>query len=285
LSAFVATRQNFPRRNFRHIFLDYGWRDRAILYSAGQKPMNSTGSMRTTLAITHVAFEDLGSLSMELTHAGFNIQAMDACTADLRAIDALEPDLLVVLGGPVGVYQRDAYPFLEVETQLLRSRLAAKRPTLGICLGAQLMAAALGARVYPGSNGKELGWAPIHTDSDCSLPAWFGPLLNSELRVLHWHGDTFDLPPGTARLARTAHYSNQAFAAGNYGLAVQFHPEVTVQGLERWYVGHANELSQSGVCIRHLREESRTFGPELETAARRFWQQWLDHVFNPIREP
>jgi GMP synthase (glutamine-hydrolysing) len=126
--------------------------------------------MRTALAITHVAFEDLGSLGMELVQAGFNIQFIDACTANLRAFDALDPDLVIVLGGPIGIYERDAYPFLEAEILLLRARLAAKRSTLGICLGAQLMAAALGARVYPGSYGKELGWAPIHTDSDCIAP-------------------------------------------------------------------------------------------------------------------
>jgi GMP synthase (glutamine-hydrolysing) len=241
--------------------------------------------MRTAFAITHVAFEDLGSLGIELTHAGFNIEVIDACTTNLRVIDALGSDLMVVLGGPVGVYERDAYPFIEVEIELLRSRLAAKRPTLGICLGAQLMAAALGARVYPGAHGKELGWAPIHADSDCCVPSWFRTLLTPELRVLHWHGDTFDLPAGTARLAGTAPYANQAFVLGIYALALQFHPEVTVQGLERWYVGHASELAQAGICVRQLREESRTFGPGLETTARQFWRQWLHHVFNPIRNP
>jgi GMP synthase (glutamine-hydrolysing) len=107
--------------------------------------------MRNALVIIHVAFEDLGSLGIELTNAGFNTQVIDACTANLRAIHPLDPDLVVVLGGPVGVYEQDAYPFIEVEIELLRSRLAAKRATLGICLGAQLMAAALGARVYPGT--------------------------------------------------------------------------------------------------------------------------------------
>jgi GMP synthase (glutamine-hydrolysing) len=234
--------------------------------------------MRNALAITHVAFEDLGSLGIELVQAGFNIELIDACTANLHAIDALDPDLVIVLGGPIGIYEREAYPFLEAEIVLLRSRLAAKRSTLGICLGAQLMAAALGARVYPGSYGKELGWAPIQTDADCRVPPWFKALLNPELRVLHWHGDTFDLPSGTTRLAGTAHYANQAFSVEEHALALQFHPEVTVQGLERWYVGHACELAQAGICVQQLRAESHTFGPALETAARQLWQQWLDHL-------
>jgi GMP synthase (glutamine-hydrolysing) len=240
--------------------------------------------MHSALAVTHVAFEDLGSLGIELTHAGFNIELIDACTTNIRAIDALDPDLIVVLGGPIGVYEHDAYPFIEAEIELLRSRLAAKRPTLGICLGAQLMAAALGARVYPGLRGKELGWAPVDAGSDNCSPPWFGALLTPGLRVLHWHGDTFDIPDGAVRLAGTARYPNQAFAVGNYALAFQFHPEVTVRGLERWYVGHAKELAEAGVGVPKLREETRTFGPDLETTARQFWRHWLDHLFNSTQK-
>jgi GMP synthase (glutamine-hydrolysing) len=241
--------------------------------------------MSTVLAITHVGFEDLGSLGIELTHSGFNIEIIDACTADLRSIDLIGSDLLVVLGGPISVYDRDDYPFIDAEIQLLSSRLAAQRPTLGICLGAQLMAAALGARVYPGGRGKELGWAPIHTTPGCTVPSWFRPLLKPTLRVFHWHGDTFDLPDGAERLAETADYANQAFVVGNFAAALQFHPEVTVRGLERWYVGHASELAQAGVRVRHLREESRTFGPELEMVARHIWRQWLDQLFRSIGKP
>jgi GMP synthase (glutamine-hydrolysing) len=180
---------------------------------------------------------------------------------------------LVVLGGPISVYDRDGYPFIDAEIELLSSRLAAQSPTLGICPGAQLMAAALGARVYPGSRGKELGWAPIHTTSNCSIPSWFKPLLKPTLRVLHWHGDTFDLPDGAERLAETADYANQGFVVGNFATALQFfHPEVTVRGLERWYVGHATELAQASVRVPHLREASHTFGPELEIVARQVWR-------------
>jgi GMP synthase (glutamine-hydrolysing) len=236
--------------------------------------------MLTILAITHVPFEDLGSLDIALTRAGFKSEVIDACTANLHVVDALDPDLMVVLGGPVGVYEREAYPFIELEIELLRARLAARRPTLGICLGAQLMATALGARVYPGTSGKELGWASVHSGSDLIVPTWFQTLLTPQLHVLHWHGDTFDLPAGATHLARTARYANQAFSFGSYALALQFHPEVTVQGLERWYVGHAHELAQAGFPVRRLREETRIFGPKLEAAAGKFWQQWLDHVLN-----
>src|SRR5882757_1698941 len=178
--------------------------------------------MRKALAITHVAFEDLGSLAPELAAAGFTVDTIDACTADFRRIDPLAADLVVLLGGPIGVYETDRYPFILEELALIRARLAEKRPTLGICFGAQLIAAAAGARVYAGSHGKEIGWFPIDAACDCAgLPA-FAALLEPGLRLLHWHGDTFDLPAGADHLASTAAYPNQAFAIGRHALGLQF---------------------------------------------------------------
>lgn len=236
--------------------------------------------MRTALALTHVAFEDLGTLGNELTNAGFAIETIDACTADLRTLDPLTPDLLVILGGPVGVYEHDAYPFIDAEIELLKVRLAAKQPVIGICLGAQLMAAALGAKVYPGKQGKELGWAPLQAGRDCGRQSCFLPLIESGLRVLHWHGDTFDLPADAAHLASTDQYPNQAFSIGRHALALQFHPEITVQGLERWYVGHACELAHARIDVRQLRENGRRFGPALENAGRHLWKKWLDQAID-----
>ena len=199
--------------------------------------------------------------------------------ADLRTIDPLSPDLLIVLGGAIGVYERDAYPFVDDEIALIRARLAAKRPTLGICLGAQLMAAALGAKVYPGSQGKEIGWAPVEAGKDAALYPAFVSLLAQSRCFLHWHRDIFELPPRARHLATTARYPNQAFAIENYALGLQFHPEVTARGLERWYVGNACELADAKIDVARLREESRRFAPELELAARRFRRAWLGETF------
>lgn len=236
--------------------------------------------MRRALAITHVAFEDLGSLEPELVDAGFDIEVIDACTADLRAIDPGEADLLVVLGGPIGVYERETYPFIGPEIALIAERLTLRRPTLGICLGAQLIASALGADVYHGTAGKEIGWAPVHAIPGVTAPPWFESVLEPGLRMLHWHGDTFDIPDGATPLASSALYPNQAFAMGDYVLALQFHPEVTAQRLERWLVGHASELSQAHVDVRTLRAQSQAFAPVLETAAQLLWQQWLTAAFD-----
>lgn len=237
--------------------------------------------MKKALAITHVAFEDLGSLGTVLAQAGFEVTLIDASTADWRTVEPTAPDLLVVLGGPIGVYEQEAYPFIEAEIGFIRTRLASKRPTLGICLGAQLMAAAAGARVYPGTKGKEIGWAPLHAGKDSALFPLFTELLDSDLPVLHWHGDTFDLPAQTLHLAGTTAYANQAFAIGQYGLGLQFHPEVTEQGLERWYVGHACELANAKIDISQLRKDSQIYAPRLEIAAQRFWRNWLASLFEP----
>ena len=231
--------------------------------------------MRKALAITHVAFEDLGSLAPELAAAGFTIDMIDACTADFRGIDPLAADLVVMLGGPIGVYEAGQYPFIAQELELIRVRLRQKRATLGICFGAQLIAAAAGARVYPGSNGKEIGWFPIQAARDSACFPAFAALLKPGLRLLHWHGDTFDLPAEADHLGSTTAYPNQAFVIGRHALGLQFHPEVSAATLERWYVGHAGELAHAAIDVCALRAQSREFGPALERAAQIFWKDCL----------
>ena len=139
--------------------------------------------MRRAVVISHVGFEDLGSLGPELSRAGYTVESVDACVSNLRTITASKAELLIVLGGPIGAYERETYPFLDVELDLISSRLAAKQPTLGICLGAQLIAAAAGASVYPGTQGKEIGWGPIYGGSDANLYPEFAALLAPNLQV------------------------------------------------------------------------------------------------------
>ncbi|MEO1765042.1 MAG: gamma-glutamyl-gamma-aminobutyrate hydrolase family protein, partial [Cyanobacteria bacterium J06629_18] len=115
--------------------------------------------MKTATVIRHIAFEDLGTLEIALQRQGYAIKYLEAGVDDLTSISPTE-DMLIILGGPIGAYDERDYPFLVDELQILEQRLKAAKPTLGICLGSQLMARALGARVYPGGN-KEIGWSNI----------------------------------------------------------------------------------------------------------------------------
>ncbi len=155
---------------------------------------------------------------------------MDVDDDALASLDPLAPDLLVVLGGPVGVYQTEAYPFLADELRLLETRLKASRPTLGLCLGSQLIAAAMGAKVAPAGHS-EVGFSKL-TLNDAGQAS---PLRHLEgVEVLHWHGDTFALPEGATLLASTELCRHQAFALGPNILALQFHPEPDAAG---WSAG------------------------------------------------
>jgi GMP synthase (glutamine-hydrolysing) len=165
------------------------------------------------------------------------------------------------------------YPFLATETELIKARLAAGRPTLGICLGAQLMARALGARVYPGTT-KEIGWGEL-TLTAAGADSCLKHL--QDVPVLHWHGDTFDLPEGARHLASTAVASHQAFTVGDHALALQFHAEAQGDALERWFVGHAVEIENTpGVDVVSLREDTRRASPALLAAGERVFNEWLD---------
>jgi GMP synthase (glutamine-hydrolysing) len=227
---------------------------------------------KTALAIRHVHFEDLGVFEGVLTKAGYRVRYHDVGVKRLDEVDPLAPDLLVVLGGPIGVYEAKAYPFLEVEMRLLKARLAMRRPTLGLCLGAQLIAAALGARVAPMGH-KEIGFSPL-TLSEAGRA---GPLRHLDgVSVLHWHGDAFDIPDGAQNLASTPLCATQAFALGPEVLGLQFHPEVAQAGIERWLVGHAAELAQVGIDPPALREDAATAGAALGEAACLMLRDWLE---------
>jgi GMP synthase (glutamine-hydrolysing) len=231
-------------------------------------------SLPTAVAIRHVAFEDLGAFAAPIERAGYKVHYYDAGRDALWTLEPVKTELVIVLGGPIGAYEDDTYPFLREELDLLEERLAAGRPTLGICLGAQLMAHALGARVYPGS-AKEIGFAPL-TLTDAGRASCLRGF--DEQPVLHWHGDTFDLPDGAVRLAETAACENQAFALGPNALGVQFHPEAGGEGFERWLIGHAHELAHERIDVPRLRAEHDMLKGALQGRAEACIAEWLAHL-------
>lgn len=227
---------------------------------------------RSAVALRHVAFEDLGLLAPIMEREGWNVSFCEAPVDDLSHSSIRDADLLIGLGGPISVYETDNYPFLTREIDLLERRLAQGLPTLGICLGAQLMAKALGARVYAG-RVKEIGWGSI-TLSDAGHASCLKPLAESA-PVLHWHGDTFDLPATATRLASNRNYENQAFAVGSNALALQFHLEADPRQLEQWYVGHAVELAAAGISVWELRARTAEVLKIVATQADRVFTNWL----------
>lgn len=227
------------------------------------------------VAIQHVAFEDAGILAPLLAARGWQLQTLQAGID--RLDDAETADLLIVLGGPISANDVHAYPHLRVLHALLRTRLAAYRPTLGICLGAQLVARALGACVTP-MGAKEIGFAPLSL-TDAGLASPLRALVG--IPVLHWHGESFTLPDGALRLAATPACAQQAFAIGHHLLALQCHPEVDATRIDTWLIGHADELQRAGIDPRALREQAHRYAAPLAAAARDLFAAWLDALPPP----
>jgi GMP synthase (glutamine-hydrolysing) len=232
--------------------------------------------MKTVLAVRHVAFEDLGSFAAVFERRGYAVEYAEAGMDDLARAHPREPDILAILGGPIGANDDADYPFLKDELALLERRAKSGRPVLGVCLGAQVMARALGARVYP-ARAKEIGWAPIALSAE-GRKSCLAALVPGGEPVLHWHGDTFDLPDGAVRLASTDVCPNQAFAWGRAWLALQFHAETTPRGLERWFIGHTVEIAASGVSLARLRADTAAWGASLEARGAACLERWLQAI-------
>lgn len=238
--------------------------------------MPAATASRTALALRHVAFEDLGVLAPLLEQRGYTVRVLDAGVDDLDADAVVAADLVVVLGGPIGVYDEEHYPFLRATKTAIAARLSDGGAMLGICLGAQLLAEALGAEVRP-TGAVEIGYGQLELTPD-GLDSALRPLDGEP--VLHWHGDAFAIPSGARHLARTPGFPHQAFAFDQV-LGLQFHVEADHRRIERWLVGHAHELHHVGIDPRMIREQARRWGPRLEGLARATIDAWLDEVEAP----
>ena len=226
----------------------------------------------TVYAIQHLAFEDLGAWEYIFYQLGLRVRYFEAGIDDLTKAFK-HPGLTIILGGPIAVYETEDYPFLQQEIDLLKVRLEKNLPTLGICLGAQLIAAALNAKVYPG-DVKEIGWSKLSLASIENNPL----KALEDIDVLHWHGATFALPEQVELLASSDLYPNQAFRVGQNILALQFHAEVASESLEKWVIGHSCELSQAKIDIPALRAANLQFAPVLETTSQTVLEQYLTQL-------
>jgi GMP synthase (glutamine-hydrolysing) len=218
--------------------------------------------------VRFVAFEDLGVWEDELTAHGFAVRYLDVGVDDVSP--AHSADLTVVLGAPIDADDDARYPYLAQVRQVLAARAASDAPTIGICLGAQLMAMVLGGGVERGQ--RELGWAPPTPTADAAGTAW-EELASAQ--VLHWHADAIQLPPGATSLASTTATRHQAFVHGTQ-VGVQCHPEADPEAIERWLIGHTADLTAWGIDVHDIRAQAREWGDQAVAASIRSLRRWLD---------
>ncbi|MCK5284896.1 MAG: gamma-glutamyl-gamma-aminobutyrate hydrolase family protein [Alphaproteobacteria bacterium] len=217
-------------------------------------------------------------LGQILENNGFNVNSLGVPIMDIDTFDSLEPDLLLIMGAPVGIYQADDFPFIHKERSFIKARIDKNKPTLGICFGAQIIASALGAKVYLGDKGREIGWHRLTLTGEGKKHS-VRHLDGSKTNMFHWHGDTFDLPDGATLLASSDRY-RQAFSYGKNILGFQCHTEIGDIRLQEWYVANVSDITGSNpiVPIKELRKQSGEYVEQLNIQTEKFLVEWLESV-------
>ena len=225
----------------------------------------------------HTDGEQAASFIPVLDRTGLRPRYVDAFYDDLSDFDALSPDLVIFMGGPMGVYQSGIYPFLTHEMKIIARRAAKDLPTLGICLGSQLIAGALGAKNYKGTAGFERGWHPISVNA-AGMKTPVRHLDAQYTNMVHAHQDTFDLPKGAVLLASSAMYENQAFSYGKNILALQCHPEVDARKMANWMAGAPREIESGVVDLKKNQDDMKKFGPALIQQTEKFLLEYFEQT-------
>ena len=198
----------------------------------------------------HVPFEGLGSIA-DWIRRGRHTLGVTRFHREEPLPAVADVDLLVVMGGPMNVHEEAKYPWLTREKRFIGAAIAGGRRVLGVCLGAQLVAEVLGARVYANTE-KEIGWFAIEPTEAAAASGLFSR-FPQRLEVFHWHGDTFDIPAGALHVARSDGCAHQAFAYGERVIGLQFHLEMTQAGA-RQLIGHCSDELVGGRYIQKPRE-------------------------------
>lgn len=213
-------------------------------------------------SIEHVPFETAANIALWAQRRGHRLAATRLHAGE-RLPGLEEFDWLAVMGGPMGVYQKDVHPGLGDEVEFIRRAVNAGKAVIGVCLGAQLLAEALGVRVYPHVR-KEIGWFPVRLTEAGRRSSVFG-CLPAEFPAFHWHGDTFDLPRGCLRAAESDATPNQAFEFEGRALGLQFHLDYSA-GSIRDMVRHCADELCGGPFVQTaaelLADPDRTAGTE-----------------------
>ncbi len=237
---------------------------------------------RSIAVLRHIGVEGLGSIEEVLKARNLTYQYIDTWrdplpsrVSDYRAV--------VILGGPMGVYEQDKYPFIKQELFLIEEARRLNIPVIGICLGSQMIAQALGGRVYKGGT-KEIGWYDVHFTTYASDDKLFSSVQaakgkSATMKVFQWHGDTFDLPGDAVLLASSKLYTNQAFRVGSiYGL--QFHIEVKEADIKNWINEYKAELNTLGktIAVNKILEDTGKYIHLLNETSREVFSAFSEYV-------
>jgi GMP synthase (glutamine-hydrolysing) len=227
---------------------------------------------KTALIIRHVPVEGVAGFRAPIEAAGYVVERIDVSDPGFSSLDLAAPDLVIMMGGPMSVYEHDEHPWIACQLRRLARRLEADRPTLGVCFGAQMMAAALGAEVFAGPVS-EVGFHPV----DIHPAGQAGPLRHlSGVPMLHWHGDTFSLPDNVELLASSKLYAHQAFRRGSNLLALQFHAEMGLDPrFDSWLEKWPEAVAAAGTDAATLRGAHEMHGPAAVTAGQQMIAEWL----------
>jgi GMP synthase (glutamine-hydrolysing) len=225
----------------------------------------------------HIGCEDLGTFADILAARDVHADHVRLFAGDGMPKDWQRAAALVFLGGPMSVNDEAHYPYLAAEKAVIRSALEQRMPVLGVCLGSQLIAAAVGSRVFPGAR-PEIGWAPVSLTMEGRQDPVLAPLAQLAA-VFHWHGETFDLPHGAARLAFSALTMNQAFRLGQSAYGLQFHLEVDAPMIAAWIRAYPDDLgADAEATTRRIVGETGTHVAPLRMAAAEAMHRFLDVV-------
>lgn len=239
--------------------------------------------MEQVLVFQHDPFEDLGFFGEVLEKQGEEYRVLRLFDGEMPAEEWKQVKALIVLGGPMGV-DDEGFPFLRWERRIIRAAIDEAVPMLGICLGAQLIAAELGARVFRGAV-KEIGWSQVSITPHGQVDSLLG-YLPENATVFQWHSDGFDLPPGAIRLASSAHYGTQAFRLGKTIYGLQFHLEVTPPMISRWIEERSKDLALTPYALPDkIVADTQSYGPTLKYYGQRFLGEFLRRVTRARRQP
>ncbi|MBM4261355.1 MAG: hypothetical protein FJ145_07985 [Deltaproteobacteria bacterium] len=230
--------------------------------------------MEEVLVFQHDPFEELGFFADVLEKQGVRYRIIRLFHDEIPVEDWERVGALILLGGPMSVGDEESFPFLRWEKRIIRAAIDDHVPTLGICLGAQLIAAALGATVYRGPV-KEIGWSPISITPHGQVDSLLG-YLSESATVFQWHSDGFELPPGAIHLASSVNFKNQAFRIGKTIYALQFHLEVTPRMIVRWVDERSKELAQSPYVVpEKILSDTQNYAPTLKYYSERFLSEFI----------